>query len=454
MTKAAGGWFAGIERAIWAPRLASLSLWKHRALRSVRMAIVLLRDLFDDGGLTLWTMSLVYTTLLAMVPLLALSFSVLKAFGVHYQIEPLLANLLAPLGPDGAEITHRIIDFIQRMNVGVLGAVGLALLLYTVVSLMQKIEESFNAIWHITQLRSLGDRFSRYLSVLLVGPILVFAALGITAMALNSEVMQWLLAFETMGGILAAIGAVVPYLLVIAAFTFLYRFVPNARVRFGPALAAGIIGGFLWQTAGWAFAAFVATSAQYAAIYSSFAILVLFLIWLYVSWLVLLFGADVAFYLQHPEYLYAKPGEPRLSNRMRERLALAVMHLIGSHFVHGQTPWTLYRLTQRLGVPMHSVEGVVRALIDGALLQETSDTPPAYLPARDLAEMSVASVLETVRTAGEEGFLTLEALPLAPPLEDFATRLERAFADAGSAVSVRSLVDAAGEWRPPETPST
>jgi membrane protein len=379
---------------------------------------------------------------------------VLKAFGVHYQIEPLLANLLAPLGPDGAEITHRVIDFIQRANVGVLGAVGLALLLYTVVSLMQKVEESFNAIWHITQLRSLGDRFSRYLSVLLVGPILVFAALGITAMALNSEVMQWLLAFETMGGILAAIGAVVPYVLVIAAFTFLYQFVPNTRVRFRPALAAGIVGGALWQTAGWAFAAFVATSAQYAAIYSSFAILILFLIWLYVSWLVLLFGADVAFYLQHPEYLYAMQGEPRLSNRMRERLALAVMHLVGAQFVRGQRPWTLYHLTRRLAVPMHAVEAVVRALIDGALLKETNDNPPGYLPARDLAEMSVASVLETVRTAGEEGFLTLEALPLAPALEDFAARVEGAVAEAVSGVSVRALVDAAGQWTPPETRST
>jgi membrane protein len=452
MTREGAGWLAAIERAIWTPRLATLPLWKKRAVRAVRMTIVLVRDLIDGNGLTLWTMSLVYTTLLSMVPLLALSFSVLKAFGVHYQIEPLLANLLAPLGPDGAEVTHHIIGFIERMNVGVLGAVGLALLLYTVVSLIQKIEESFNAIWHITQLRSLGDRFSRYLSVLLVGPILLFAALGITAMAVNSKFMQWLLAFETIGGILAAVGAVIPYLLVIAAFTFLYVFVPNTRVRFGPALAAGVVAGVLWQTAGWAFAAFVATSAQYAAIYSSFAILVLFLIWLYVSWLVLLFGADVAFYLQHPEYLYAMPGEPRLSNRMRERLALAVMQLVGGHFVRGEPPWTLYHLTRRLAVPMHSVEAVVRALIDGALLKETKDDPPGYLPARDLAEVSAASVLATVRTAGEAGFLTPEALPLAPALEDFASRVESAVTEAGSGVSVRTLVDAAGDWTPPEAP--
>jgi hypothetical protein len=101
---------------------------------------------------------------------------------------------------------------------------------------------------------------------------------------------------------------------------------------------------------------------------------------------------------------------------------------------------------------MHSVEAVVRALIDGALLKETKDDPPGYLPARDLAEVSAASVLATVRTAGEAGFLTPEALPLAPALEDFASRVESAVTEAGSGVSVRTLVDAAGDWTPPEAP--
>jgi membrane protein len=295
-----------------------------------------------DGELTLWTMSLVYTTLLSMVPLLALSFSVLKAFGVHNQIEPLLGNLLAPLGEQGQEVSSRLVGFIENMNVGVLGAVGLALLIYTVVSLIEKIEASLNAMWHVTQLRSLSERFSRYLSVLLIGPLLVFSALGLTASAMSSSLAQMLISVEPLGSLVSMAGQVVPYLLVVGAFTFVYRFVPNTRVRFIPALLAGIVAGLMWQSAGWAFATFVVSSARYSAIYSSFAILVLFLLWLYVSWLVLLIGADMAFYLQHPEYLYVKPGEPRLSNRMRERLALVVVHLMGSHFLKGKPPWTLH----------------------------------------------------------------------------------------------------------------
>ncbi|MEP7183912.1 MAG: YihY/virulence factor BrkB family protein [Betaproteobacteria bacterium] len=432
-----------IDKAIWKPHLAPLPVRKMRVVRTVRLAIVLFRDVMQ-GQLTLWTMSLVYTTLLSMVPLLALSFSVLKAFGVHHQVEPLLENLLAPLGEQGLEITSRLMGFIEHMNVGVLGAVGLALLIYTVISLVQKIEESFNAIWHVTQLRSLGERFSRYLSFLLVGPVLVFAALGITTMIVRSDAVQAVLAIEPFGRLVLGVGKFLPYVLVIGAFTFFYMFVPNTRVRFTPAFVAGVIGGILWQSAGWAFAVFVASSTQYAAIYASFAVFVLFLIWLYVSWLVLLFGADISFYLQHPDYLYALPGEPRLSNRMRERLVLVVMHLIGSHFVQGRPPWTLQQLTHRLGIPMHSVNVALDALAQGGLVTRSNDDPPAYLPARDLSHLSIADLLATMRMAGEDGFLTPEALPLPPSVENVVTRIDRAFAESVEDLSVRTLVGESG----------
>jgi membrane protein len=427
-----------LELAIWAPRRIGLPPWKAFAVRTARLAIVLFRDVMT-GGLTLWAMSLVYTTLLSMVPLLALSFSVLKAFGVHNRIEPMLQDLLAPLGAQGNEITSRLVEFIDHMNVGVLGSVGLALLIYTVVSLMEKIEESFNSIWHITQLRSLGERYSRYLSALLVGPILVFSAIGITAIALNSDLVQGILAIGPLGRLVLAIGKLAPYVLVIGAFTFFYIFVPNARVRFVPALAGGIAGGILWQSAGWAFALFVASSTRYAAIYSGFAILVLFLIWLYVSWLILLFGAAISFYLQHPEYLYAMPGEPRLSNRMRERLTLAVMSHIASHFVGGRPPWTLQQLTQRLGIPMHAVNAVLDALEQGGFLMRSRDDPPAYLPTRDLADVSIGELMSAIRTAGEDRFLNPEMLTLPPLAEDLLKQVERTMVSSLGNTSVKTL---------------
>ena len=428
-----------LERAIWSPRRHARPAWKAFAIRASRLIIVLFRDLMK-GGLTLWTMSLVYTTLLSMVPLLALSFSVLKAFGVHNRIEPMLQDLLAPLGEQGHEITARLVVFIDHMNVGVLGSLGLALLIYTVVSLMEKIEESFNSIWHVTQLRNLGERFSRYLSVLLVGPLLVFSAVGITAAAVDSDVVRGILAIAPLGSVVVAIGKLMPYVLVIGAFTFFYMFIPNASVRLVPALVGGIAGGVLWQSAGWAFAVFVASSTRYAAIYSSFAILVLFLIWLYVSWLILLVGAAVSFYVQHPEYLYAMPGEPRLSNRMRERLALAVMCHIGSRFVHGRPPWTLQQLTHQLGIPMHAVDVVLNALEASGFLTKNHDDPPAYLPARDLADVSVGQLIGSIRTAEEDRFLDPESLALPPAAEDLAKRVEWAIRSSLDGVSVKALV--------------
>jgi len=312
---------AWLDDALW--RIPAEPLPRARAwlFRFLQIAIVLARDL-AQGQLTLRAMGLVYTTLLSIVPLLALSFSVLKAFGVYNQIRPMLLNFLEPLGEKGVELTARIVQFIENVNVGVLGSVGLALLLYTAVSLVQKIEEAFNFIWHVSRSRGIGERFSRYLSALLVGPMLVFSAIGITAGVASLGVVREAMEVEGIGWLAVQAGRLVPYLLVIGAFTFVYTFMPNTRVRLGPALAGGVVGGILWQSAGWAFALFAASSTNYAAIYSSFAILILFMLWLYLSWLILLFGANVAFYAQHPEYLVAQGGEPQLSNRMRERLAL------------------------------------------------------------------------------------------------------------------------------------
>ena len=147
---------------------------------AARYAVVIGRDLMD-GQLSMRAMSLIYTTLLSVVPVLALAFSVLKALDVHTMLEPLLRRLLEPIGPQSAEIAANVIGFVDKIKVGVLGSIGVAFLLFTVVSLVQKVETSFNYIWRIQQPRGLSQRFGQYLSVLMVGPVLVFSAIGTTA---------------------------------------------------------------------------------------------------------------------------------------------------------------------------------------------------------------------------------------------------------------------------------
>jgi len=436
-----------VRAAVWSADLNALPAWKAAILRIVRLISVVLRDLFF-GQLTLRAMSLVYTTLLSLVPLLAFSFSVLKGFGVHNQLEPMLRQFLLPLGEQGVRVTDQILGFIDNLNVGVLGAVGLAFLLYTAVSLVHKTEESVNFIWHVRQPRSFGERFSSYVTVLLVGPILVFTALGLTASIASQEEVQQILAFEPLGQLIAFGSRLVPYVLVVLAFTFAYVFLPNVRVRPVPAFVGGLAGGVLWQSAGWAFAGFVAGSNRYEAIYAGFAVLVFFLIWLYVSWLILLIGASVAFYLQNPQYVVPQAGEPRLSNRMRERLALLVMMRIAGRYLSASAPLGRDELSSGLQVPVHAVDVVLDALREGGLIAETSDPPCAYLPARDPASVSVAHLLSVVRAAGEKGFMRPEALQGPAALEHLIAQVDDASRGVLERVSLRDLGMLAKEETP------
>jgi membrane protein len=260
-----------------------------------------------------------------------------------------------------------------------------------------------------------------------------------TATAMNIGIVRDVLALEPFGQLVYELGRVMPYLLVIGAFTFVYMFIPNTKIELGPALIGGIVGGVLWQSAGMAFALFVASSTQYSAIYSGFAILILFLIWLYLSWLILLFGASVAFYQQHPEYLIAEGGEPRLSNRMRERLALVIASLIGANYVAGRPAWTLRQLTQALSVPMHAVDVVLAALEQGKLLIKSNDDPPGYLPARDLSAISVQQLLEAVRSSGEDRFLNPAGLPVSVPVAQVLACFDQALSAATASVTLRDL---------------
>ena len=251
------------------------------------------------------------------------------------------------------------------------------------------------------------------------------------------------------GQLVQALSRLVPYLLIIAAFTFIYLFMPNARVRVGPALVGGIVGGIAWQSAGWVFAVFIAGSGNYAAIYASFAILILFMIWLYLSWLVLLFGASVAFYVQHPEYLYMRGGEPRLSNRMRERIGLSVMELVTRCFLSGQSAPSQQEITRQLQVPAHVLTAVLDALERRGLLVVAGEDAPIYLPARDPGRITVAEVLYALRAAGEDGFLSPSVLPAEHSVDALVARLQQSAVDALDGMTLRDLAEQAPDGAPP-----
>ena len=416
-----------LKRLIWDVHLNAASRWKAIPLRSARICYVVIRDL-ADGHLTLRATSLVYTTLLALVPLLAVSFSVLKGFGVQNQIEPLLLNFLKPLGDKGVELGGRIIGFVNNMKVKVLGYVGLGLLMYTVTSMIQKMEGAFNYIWRVRQSRPFTQRFSGYLSVILIGPVLVFSALGVTASLMTTGMVKKLLAMEPFGGLLMAATKLLPYLLTVVAFAITYLLVPNTRVRLDAALTGALVSGVLWQATGWAFAAFVVKSTQYTAIYSGFAIVIIFMIWLYLSWLILLVGASVAFYYQQPEIFQTDAREVRLTNRQVERLALLVMQVIGWNYYHERPPWTLAGLAKRLQVSWEVLGPVAEALERHGLLTQNAAEPPAYLPARPLDATNVIEVLRAVRQDRRDASFINGGIPGEGGVEKLIQEVEEAMA--------------------------
>ncbi|MCW8828578.1 MAG: YihY/virulence factor BrkB family protein [Gammaproteobacteria bacterium] len=436
------GYYTQIKRfllnELWRTDVESLGWLQRYAYKLIRLLFVLVRE-FANGQLNLRAMSLVYTTLLSMVPLLAVSFSVLKAFGVHNQIEPLLLGLVEPLGEKGDEIVFNILGFVENMKVGVLGSVGLALLLYTVISLIQKVEVSFNYVWHTKSSRSLSRRFSDYLSVIMVGPVLVFSAIGLTASMMRSEVVQTIVSIEPFGSLVVFVSKLVPFFLVILAFSFVYVFVPNTKVKFSSALVGAVVGGALWQTSGLVFAEFASSSTKYAAIYSGFAILIMFMIWLYLSWLVLLLGAQVAYYHQYPEQIRLSSQRVPLSGRFREQMGLLIMYWITNRFVHEGKPLSLESLTQKLYMPGDRVGETLQLLQERGLLLESGSEPPTYLLAHDPANLTVAELMEIMRQPDDEQVVMENRLISVPQVDALMQEVERGIREHLDGMTLREL---------------
>jgi membrane protein len=410
---------------LWGADLATVSAWRRRFVFALRTVYAVGRDL-GEGELTLRAMSLVYTTLLSVVPLLALSFSVLKGFGVHNQVRPTLLALLAPLGEKGAHIADQVIGFIDNIKVGVLGALGLGLLIYTVITLLQKVEHAFNFVWRVKHDRPLAQRFSQYLSVLLIGPLLIFSAVGVMAAFFGSSVVKALIAIEPLGTLFELLATLLPFLFVVTAFGFIYLLMPNTHVRLGSALMGATIAGILWQALGWGFAAFIAGSTNYAAIYAGFAIVIFSMIWLYLNWLIVLIGASIACYHQYPALLASPRREFRLSIRVTEKIALLIATFIGRSYYTGTPAWSLQALADRIGVPAMSVETVLSAMQRAGYVAETADDPPRYLPAHSFETITVKELLDTTRAAGEESGLHGARLPHEAEVDRLLDRVDTA----------------------------
>jgi membrane protein len=427
-----------IRSVLWAPDVRSHPAIVRFAYAVARHVYALVRDLLS-GQLTLRAMSLVYITLLSTVPFLAFSFSLIRVFGVHNSLKPQLYRLLEPLGPRGAEITDAVMGAVDRVQGGVLGTVSLAFLIYTAIAMVQRVESSFNYVWHVTRPRSLTRRLAEYVSLLLIGPVVMTTALGLIASISSDTMVQRILAIAPFGPALLLAGKVLPYVMVIAVFTFLYRFLPNAPVTFRAAATGGVIAGASWSFLGAIFASILALSGARSAIYSGFAVAIGVLIWLYVSWLILLLGAQIAFYVQNPVALRLGRQDPQISNGLRERMALNIMYLVGLAFRRGDAGCTTSSISRTINIPGLTLGPVIADLEGAGLISATQEE--ALVPGRDLARITLADVLAAVRGGCATGQLVQPTW--SAPVDHVVENVEAAIAGVAAGTTLSDFLDRA-----------
>jgi membrane protein len=272
------------------------------------------------------------------------------------------------------------------------------------------------------------------LSVALVGPVFIFSALGVTAFVFRSEDVHRVVGIEPLWRLLLALGSIAPYLLVCLAFAFLYAFLTNYRVRLAPALIGGVFASVAWYGVGHLFALLVAGSSKYSAIYSSMAAAVLFIIWVNVGWLIILVGAHIARYVQHPHLLTQHRDGSKIGMAHDEALALDIMALVGHAYRFDEPKWTLESMSARgCCGSLQETQQLLQSLTAGRLLVVTNDQPEAYLPARSMETIQLEEIVAVARARGKKPKRHAE-------VQRVVDRIETAIAASLAGETLRELV--------------
>jgi membrane protein len=406
-------------------------------LRVMRFPAAIVRD-WVAGEINVRAMSLAYTTLLSLVPLLVFSISILKGLGARGDLRYLLHEFFRPLGDASNQLTETVMQFVTNMRGDVLGSIGLAFLVYTVITTIQKVEASFNFVWRVERPRNFARRFSEYLSVMIVGPVLLALAISLLASAEHSPLAHWLNDVPVLKATLDVVAQIVPYAIVTMVFTSMYVLIPNTRVQMRAALLGGVTAGVIWALVGKVFTAVILYSSQLVAVYTGFAIVLTTLIWVYLSWLILLIGAQLTFYVQFPQYLRHGQEAVELCGSAREQAGLSVMLLIARDYVVGSRYWSGIALAAELDVPSSALAPVLACLERAGLIVATEKE--CFVPGRDLAAIRLINVIDAVRTR-QTGRSTIIVSPVASAagvMSDVETAIENRLGKR----SLKDLIDA------------
>jgi len=444
-----------VQDELWDRDLSGLSRMKRFFFSLSRVATIVVRGFVADNC-ALQASALTYITLMSMVPVLALMLSVSKGMGAQEQIMEVVGlragaegeamtvvagSWLSELPEQMARFVQQVFSYVGNTNFRTLGAIGLLLLFWSVLKAMGRVEHSFNLIWGVKEARSLPRKFSDYISVLIVVPILILASTSVNTMVSSDKLLASLrelsgpLYWVYVRGIrLSGLGSIM------AAFCFLYAFMPNTKVRAFPALMAGIVGGLLWYGAQRVYIEGQVGLTKLNAIYGAFAAIPFFLAWLYASWLLVLFGAEVGFAVQHYTTFRLEGVAAQASASVREMLGLVVAYEACKSFREGNDSWSVTEFGRLNGIPTRLLADVTTVLTERRVLVAVASEDSRLVPTRDLGQLTVADVEEAFRGVNDPYLKGLPKVQGAPVSLVFREHYD-AFLKQLAGVSFRDLLE-------------
>ena len=392
------------QEELWKKAHHSRSKSQSFLIRQLRIIILAFKGFMEDG-VSMRASALTFYTLLSVVPIVAMAFGVAKGFGFQNRMEEFIIQNFK--GQE--EVMNYIIDLsstvLEDVQGGLLAGIGLVVLIWSVMQVLTNIEGSFNAIWQVKKPRPFFRKVSDYLSIMLIGPLLIIisSSLMVFVSTRVQSVSQSIAVLQTITPILERLLVIVPYALIWLLFTLIYIIMPNTRVNFKYALIAGILAGTGFQFVQWAYIHFQIGVSKYSALYGTFAALPLFLIWLQISWLIVLLGAEISFAYQNVEKYELESESLHISSHNRRLLSLLVVYHIIKKFEVGGEPESSTEISQKLEIPIRLVRDILYDLTQAGVLNETvteSLKEKGYQPAIDISRITIQFVSEKLDTCG------------------------------------------------------
>ena len=360
-------------------------------------------EFFTTRRVTDMASALTYSTLLAIVPILAVVFAIARGFGYSKYIEVWFREALSSQ-PQAAGV---IIDFVNSYLVhtksGIFFGVGLVFMLFTVLMLTVNVERTFNAIWQVKHPRSVYRAVTDYLAMLFLVPIVIVVTSGVSIVV--ATIAGQAGEYIVLGSVMSVAVDALPYVLMSLVFMGVYLFMPNTKVRFRAVIVPGVLAGIAMQVLQLFYIHAQIFLSSYNAIYGSFAALPLFMLWVQISWTICLFGVELCYTNQNMDELSFMSDASKISHRYKLLLSVMLMTHVCRRFSDGRKPYTALQLKTLTDIPIRVVQDLLYNLVRVGLLSENSaegkDAEPTYQPALSLDRISLGTVVERLDSLGE-----------------------------------------------------